>query len=56
MVFLDAVETVENVGEVSCWDAFAVVDYFYGSNTFASSEILWRRYFDHFGYAARKDY
>jgi len=32
----------------------AVVDYFYGSNQFGSSEVLWRKYFDHFGYAARK--
>ena len=32
----------------------AVVDYFFGSNRFASSEILWRNYFDHFNYAARK--
>jgi hypothetical protein len=33
----------------------ALVDYFYGSNEFASSEILWRKYFDHFTYLARKD-
>ncbi len=32
----------------------AVVDYFYGTNQFSSSEILWRKYFDHFNYAARK--
>jgi len=32
----------------------AVVDYFYGANQFSSSEILWRKYFDHFNYAARK--
>ncbi len=32
----------------------AVVDYFFGSNEFSSSEILWRKYFDHFNYAARK--
>ncbi|MBU4589597.1 MAG: hypothetical protein KKG01_01580 [Candidatus Omnitrophica bacterium] len=32
----------------------AIVDYFYGSNQFASSETLWRRYFDHFNYALRK--
>ncbi len=32
----------------------AVVDYFYGSNEFSSSEALWRGYFDHFNYAARK--
>jgi len=32
----------------------AVVDYFYGTNQFSSSETLWRKYFDHFNYAARK--
>ncbi len=32
----------------------AVVDYFYGSNQFSSSETLWRNYFDHFNYAARR--
>jgi hypothetical protein len=32
----------------------AVVDFFYGTNEFSSSETLWRRYFDHFNYAARK--
>ncbi len=32
----------------------AVVDFFYGSNRFSSSDILWRKYFDHFNYAARR--
>jgi hypothetical protein len=32
----------------------AIVDFFYGTNEFSSSELLWRRYFDHFNYAARK--
>jgi len=32
----------------------AVVDYFCGSKQFSSSEALWRRYFDHFNYAARR--
>ena len=32
----------------------AIVDYFFGENEFASSESLWRSYFDHFNYAARK--
>lgn len=31
----------------------AVLDYFYGSNQFESSDQLWRNYFDHFAYAAR---
>ncbi len=34
----------------------AVVDYFYGENQFGSSEKLWRKYFDHFAYAARKNH
>lgn len=34
----------------------ALVDFFYGTNEFSSSEILWRKYFDHFNYAARKNY
>ena len=33
-----------------------LVDFFYGSNEFSSSEALWRRYFDHFNYASRKQY
>ena len=33
----------------------AVVDYFYGTNQFSSSEKLWRSYFDHFTYLARKN-
>lgn len=32
----------------------AILDYFYGTNQFSSSEILWRKYFDHFAYALRK--
>lgn len=32
-----------------------VVDYFFGSNEYGSSEILWRKYFDYFAYAARKN-
>lgn len=31
----------------------AVVDYFYGENSYSSSEALWRSYFDHFAVAAR---
>ncbi|HEX9780192.1 MAG TPA: hypothetical protein VGB20_03160 [bacterium] len=33
----------------------ALIDYFYGSNEFGSSDSLWRSYFDHFAYALRKD-
>lgn len=32
----------------------AIVDYFYGTNQFSSSDELWRQYFDHFNFAARK--
>lgn len=32
----------------------AVVDYFFGSNQFSSSEVLWRKYFDHFIVALRR--
>lgn len=31
----------------------ALVDFFHGSNEFSSSELLWRKYFDHFAYFAR---
>lgn len=34
----------------------ALVDYFYGMNQFSSSEKLWRKYFDHFNYAVRRNY
>ena len=37
-------------------DLEALVDFFYASNEFSSSEDLWRKYFDHFNYAARKNY
>lgn len=32
----------------------ALVDFFFGSNQFSSSEDLWRKYFDHFSFAARR--
>ena len=34
----------------------AIVDYFYGSNEFISTDASWRRYFSHFTYAARRNY
>ena len=34
----------------------AIVDYFFGSNQFMSTEMLWRKYFLNFTYAARKNY
>ena len=33
----------------------AIVDFFYGSNHFMSTEALWRKYFNHFTYAARRN-
>jgi len=34
----------------------ALVDFFCGSNEFSSSENLWRKYFDHFNYLARRSH
>ncbi|MFC1698881.1 hypothetical protein ACFL1I_02835 [Candidatus Omnitrophota bacterium] len=34
----------------------AVVDYFFGANQFKSSEVLWKKYFACFTYAARRNY
>lgn len=33
----------------------ALVDYFFYSNEYGSSERLWRSYFDHFAYLARRN-
>ncbi len=33
-----------------------LVDFFYGTNEFSSSETLWRKYFDHFAHIARKNH
>lgn len=33
-----------------------LIDFFYGSNEFSSSETIWRKYFDHFNYFARKEF
>jgi len=33
----------------------AIVDYFFGSNQFMSTENSWRSYFSHFTYAVRKN-
>ncbi len=33
-----------------------IVDYFFGTNQFMSTERLWRKYFSSFTYAARKNY
>lgn len=49
---LDAVTVPSNYKELTRLKE-AIVDYFCGTNQFSSSEILWRKYFDHFNYAAR---
>lgn len=33
-----------------------LVDYFYGDNVYSSSEMSWRKYFDAFAYAARRQH
>jgi len=33
----------------------SMVDYFFGTNQFGSTDALWRKYFSHFTYAVRKD-
>jgi hypothetical protein len=50
---LDAAETYPKLKEIARLRE-SVADYFYGSNEFGSSDDLWRGYFDHFNYAARK--
>lgn len=34
----------------------AIVDYFFGSNQFMSTDSLWHNYFSHFTYAARRNH
>ena len=34
----------------------AIVDYFFGQNQFLSTDLLWRSYFSHFTYAARRNH
>jgi hypothetical protein len=50
---LDCAESFPRLKEVARLRE-AVVDYFFGANEFSSSESLWRNYFDHFTYAARR--
>lgn len=52
---LDSAESFPRIKELARLRE-AVVDYFYGANQFSSSETLWRKYFDHFNYALRKNY
>jgi len=50
---LDAARTYPQLKELARVRE-AVVDYFYGTNQYASCERSWRRYFDHFSYLVRK--
>ena len=50
---LDAADSFSRLKEIARVRE-ALVDYFYGSNVYSSSETLWRKYFDHFNYAARR--
>ena len=52
---LDSLKEFSRIKEC-CRLREAIVDYFYGSNQFSSSEMLWRRYFDQFGYIVRKNH
>lgn len=52
---LDSAESFPRIKELARLRE-AVVDYFYGANQFSSSETLWRKYFDHFNYALRKNF
>ena len=52
---LDTVKTFPRLKELARLRE-AIVDYFFGENQFASTPALWKGYFSHFTYAARKDY
>ena len=53
--------TLENTKKSSYYKEIArmresLVDYFFGSNQFMSTESSWRRYFSQFTYAARRNH
>jgi hypothetical protein len=52
---LDSVKNKSHLKEIARMRE-AIVDYFFGSNQFMSTEASWRGYFSHFTYAARKNY
>ncbi|MBI3615604.1 MAG: hypothetical protein HY211_03700 [Candidatus Omnitrophica bacterium] len=52
---LDSVKGLARLREVARARE-AVVDYFFGTNQFRSTEASWRKYFHCFTCAARKDY
>jgi len=51
---LDSFKTFPRLKEIARLRE-VIVDYFYGENIFCSSEALWRKYFDHFAYALRRN-
>jgi hypothetical protein len=50
---LDSVKSFPQLKELARLKE-ALLDYFYGSNQFSSSEILWRKYFDPFNLMSRR--
>ena len=52
---LDSVQEVTHFKELARTRE-AIVDYFFGSNQFLSTEASWRKYFLSFAYAARKNH
>lgn len=51
---LDSVENPAHLKELARTRE-AIVDYFFGSNQFVSTEAAWRKYFSGFTFASRKD-
>ncbi|MFH1381038.1 MAG: hypothetical protein ABIH57_02575 [Candidatus Omnitrophota bacterium] len=49
---LDSLKVFSRIREVARLRE-AICDDFYGLNRFSSTDTLWRKYFDHFNYAAR---
>ncbi len=53
--------TLENIKDASRFKEItrmreSIVDYFFGENSFMSTEASWRNYFSHFTYAGRRNY
>ena len=56
--------TLDDIKNVSCASRLkelarvreAIVDFFAGTNQYGSTDALWRKYFYHFTYAARRNY
>ena len=54
-LILDSVKSFTRLKEIARLRE-AIVDYFFGTNQFMSTETLWKKYFSNFTYAARKNY